>query len=199
MSASERSRAKKILPQMLVFLGMTASGKSTIAMAWADRCKAPYYNTDRVRKELLGLRATERRPDDIGQGIYSQAFTAQTYQTMLERARQDVAQGAALVVLDGSYSKRSDRDAVRRMAKEAGACCFFLYCVCSETETRRRLEQRAKDSKAVSDGRWEIYVHQRESFEVPGADEEGDCVHLNTERPLTELLKELTVQFHVQK
>lgn len=182
----------------MVFLGMTASGKSTLAMAWADHCKAPYQNTDRVRKELLGLQATDRRPDGIGQGIYSPAFTEQTYRAMRERAKQDIAEGAALVILDGSYGKRSDRDEVRRMAGTVGARCLFVYCVCSEAETRRRLGQRAKDTTAVSDGRWEIYVHQLESFEVPGTDEEQDSLCLNTERPVNELLKELAAQSRLQ-
>jgi predicted kinase len=198
MSASELAGSKKKSPCVIVFLGMTASGKSTLAMAWADHCKAPYHNTDRVRKELVGLQATDRRPDGIGQGIYSPAFTEQTYRAMRERARQGVVEGAALVILDGSYGKRSDRDEVRRMARSVGARCLFVYCVCSEAETRRRLGQRAKDTAAVSDGRWEIYVHQLESFEVPGANEEQDSLCLNTERPVTELLNELAAQSRLQ-
>ena len=45
---------------ILVFFGMTASGKSTLAQACADRYGAPYYNTDRIRKELAGLEARNR-------------------------------------------------------------------------------------------------------------------------------------------
>lgn len=178
-------------PLLLVFLGMTASGKSTVAMAWADRCGARYYNTDRVRKELVGLQATDRRPEEIGRGIYSPALTARTYQTMLELARRDFAGGAPLVVLDGSYGQRADRDAVRHMVQGIGVRCRFFYCCCSEAETRRRLALRAADTGAVSDGRWEIYVHQQRSFALPEPGEEQDCVWLNTERTVPELLDEL--------
>lgn len=180
-------------PRLLVFFGMTASGKSTLAMAWSDHDGAPYYNTDRVRKELAGLQATDRRPDDIGQGIYSPALTTRTYQTMLDQAQRDFTKGASLVVLDGSYSQRADRDAVRSLAGRIGVQSIFLYCFCSETETRRRLACRAIDAQAVSDGRWEIYLHQQRSFELPGR-EEQDCIRVHTERPVPELLNELHTQ-----
>ena len=73
---------------ILVFFGMTASGKSTLAQACADRYGAPYYNTDRIRKELAGLPATAHRPDAVGQGIYSHELSAKTYETLLHRAEE---------------------------------------------------------------------------------------------------------------
>jgi len=186
-------------PKMVVFFGMTASGKSTLALAWSGQQGLPYYNTDRVRKELAGLQATDRRPDGIDQGIYSPALSVLTYQTMLERASADIAEGHLAVVLDGSYSKRSDRDAVRKAALTVGADCSFFYCSCSEEETRRRLEIRAVDREAVSDGRWEIFVHQRAHFECPQEDEQTDCVSLNTEDAVSALVKKITAYSCIQE
>ena len=62
MPANEPTATAIARQTLAVFFGMTASGKSTLALAWAKRCQAPYYNTDRVRKELAGLQPTERRP-----------------------------------------------------------------------------------------------------------------------------------------
>ena len=75
-----------------------------------------------------------------------------------------------MVVLDGSYSRRADRERVRSMAAGMGVRCVFIFCTCSEKEVRRRLELRARDPEAVSDGRWEIYLHQKQTFEsrMPG-------------------------------
>lgn len=194
MPANDLQRKGQPRPRLVVFFGLTASGKSTLAMAWARQQEIPYYNTDRVRKELAGLQATDRRPDGVNQGIYSPALSALTYQAMLERARTDMVAGAAMVVLDGSYSKRADRETVRRVAGELGADCVFWYCHCSEEETRRRLAVRAVDSKAVSDGRWEIFIHQQGSFELPGADEVQDCFFLDTEQTVAELLRKVAAQ-----
>ncbi len=117
---------------VIVFFGMIASGKSTLAQAWAQQHRAPYYNTDRVRKELAGLQPTERRPEAADEGIYAAGFTERTYRTMLERAAADFSRGAGMVVLDGSYSRRTDREAVRRMAAGCGARGVFVLCACSE-------------------------------------------------------------------
>ncbi len=173
---------------IVVFFGMTASGKSTLGKAWAQACRAAYHNTDWVRKELAGLQPTDRCPDQVAGGIYSAAFTERTYQALLDRAGKDFAQGERVVVLDGSYSRRRDRDQVRLLAKVVDARCVFIFCTCSAEEVQRRLAQRASDPAAVSDGRWEIYLHQKKTFEVPEAVEEGECIDLNTERSVRELL-----------
>jgi predicted kinase len=174
-----------------VFSGMTASGKSTLGIAWAQKHGIPYYNTDRIRKELAGLKATERRPDEVGAGIYSPEYTEVTYRFMLDRARDDFAHGAEMVVLDGSYSTRRHRDAVRELAQDVGAEAVVIFCTCSDEEVRRRLEQRSGDPEAVSDGRWEIYLHQKETFEFPDASEPGQSIFLDTEQPVATLLADL--------
>jgi len=179
---------------IVVFFGMTASGKSTLGKAWADFCSAAYYNTDRVRKELAGLQAVAKRPDGVGQGIYTSAFTEKTYEAMLAHARQDFSREVKTVVLDGSYSRRVDRDRVRSMALELGARCVFIFCTCSEKEVRRRLALRARDPEAVSDGRWEIYLHQRQTFERPDTGLEDDCFWLNTEQTVAGMLQWLAAQ-----
>ena len=184
-------------PMLVIFWGMTASGKSTLAMQWAEQQGLPYYNTDRVRKELAGLAVTDKRPDGIDQGIYSPELSAQTYAAMLERAQDDIARGADMVVLDGSYAKRADRDAVRQAASRMGATCLFFYCHCSEEETKRRLALRAADSGAVSDGRWEIYVYQQVSFERPQGEELADCYSFSTEGDLPGLLKKIMAQLAI--
>lgn len=186
------------MKHILIFFGMTASGKSTLASAWSAEYRGMYYNTDRVRKELAGISPTDRLPDQVNQGIYSAAYTEKTYQTMLALARKDFEDGQTMVVLDGSYGKRQDRDHVRRLAAEIGAQCFFIFCSCSEMEIRRRLHLRANDPQAVSDGRWEIYLHQKATFELPGTDEGKDWLHLNTEQGIGEMVKYLANQLSLR-
>jgi hypothetical protein len=195
MQPPERSPGQLIAGKIIVvFFGMTASGKSTLGKAWADQCRVAYYNTDRVRKELAGLQAFDKRPDGVGQGIYSPAFTEKTYQTMLDKASNDFSLGERMVVLDGSYSRRDERNRVRSLAAAMGGRCIFIFCTCPEDEVRRRLALRARDPEAVSDGRWEIYLHQRQSFELPDAGLEDDCIQLNTNQSVEMLLQWLAVQ-----
>lgn len=174
---------------LYIFFGLIASGKSTLAELFAATYCFPYYNTDRIRKELVGIAATERRPDAMGKGIYRPEFTEKTYQVMSARVTQSLHNGAAGVVLDGSYSRKADRQKVRDLADSFGALALFILCSCSDRETRRRLDLRAEDPNAVSDGRWEIFVQQKEKFEPPDELPSQLLLHLDTEAAPADLLK----------
>ncbi len=178
-------------PLVVVFFGMTASGKSTLARAYAQSHGLSWYNTDRERKILAGLEPTDRCPEDVGQGIYSPGLSRQTYTTLVEKARLDLAAGQAAVVLDGSYGLRRDRQEVVDMAGQQGARVVFIYCRCGEVEVKRRLELRAAEQQAVSDGRWEIYQHQLAVFERPAAGEDGCHLTLDTDKELARVEAEL--------
>jgi predicted kinase len=174
-----------------VFFGLIASGKSTLATLFAAGRGLACYNTDRVRKELAGLAANERRPDELGQGIYTAEFTAKTYQAMLDRAGQDLQEGAQGVVLDGSYGRRADRNDVIQLSDEQKANALFILCTCSDTEVKRRLALRAEDPMAVSDGRWDIFIRQKESFEFPDELRPEQLLQLDTEAEPEQLLSRL--------
>ncbi len=174
---------------LLVFMGLTAGGKSTLAEAYAERSNGMHINTDRVRKRLAGIEPTRRRPDKIDQGIYSPELTERTYQQLLDQAEDAFAAGSSLVLLDGSYAKRTQRECVRARGREMEVAVLFIYCFCTEEETRRRLEMRSHDDSAVSDGRWEIYQHQKQTFELP--DQEEDCICFATSGEVEPLLRKL--------
>jgi len=141
--------------------------------------------------QLAGIDARRSSPDQYNQGIYTREFTERTYRELLNRAAADLAAGAAGVVLDGSYIRREDRDRVRRLAARMGAKAVFVLCRCNDETVRRRLELRARDPEAVSDGRWEIYLVQKESFREPDPGVETDLVVLETEKPVAELVAEV--------
>jgi len=174
-----------------IFFGLIASGKSFLAERFAAERGLPYFNSDRVRKELAGIAPTERRPAGMGEGIYTPEMSAKTYQTMLERAEESLQQGAAGVILDGTFSIASGRNEVRELAKRLGVRLLFVFCFCSEDETKRRLEIRAKDPNAVSDGRWEIFVRQRETFAEPDELPSEMLIRLDTEAEVEELLERI--------
>lgn len=180
------------MARIVVFFGLIASGKSTLAEQFARQHDLPWYNTDRVRKELAGLAAGARRTDGFQQGIYTSEFSRRTYQALLDRASADIRAGRAGVVLDGSYNRRAERDQVRLLAAELEIPCTFVLCQCGGDEVKRRLAERARDPQAVSDGRWEIYLTQKETFEAPADVPAADLVIMNTEAPVADLLAELS-------
>ena len=53
---------------------------------------------------------------------------------------------------------------VRRITKENNAILITIQCVCPENIVKKWLEKRIK-TKTASDGRWEIYVTQKKTYE----------------------------------
>ncbi|KPK28655.1 MAG: hypothetical protein AMJ61_01660 [Desulfobacterales bacterium SG8_35_2] len=184
------SELKTTTPVLYVFFGMIATGKSTLAQAWALHKKLRYYNSDLVRKQLAGINPTESRRQGIDAGIYSRDFSQQTYRALLERAEAGLQQGES-VTLDASYQYKQDRAALRTLAKKLDCRVYFILCQCSEQEMKRRMDVRAQDPDAVSDGRWEIYLQQRKRFEPPDELAASELMVIDTQAPLEDLLKEL--------
>jgi predicted kinase len=177
--------------RIVVFLGMTGSGKSFLAKAWAGKHTFPYFNTDVIRKQLAGIDPTECRPEEAEQGMYSADFTRRTYDAMLVSARETLHDPAvSCVVLDGSFQAEAERDRVRRTFEECARIVFIL-CSCDEAVTRARLTERLTDPAAVSDGRWEIYLHQRETFQHPEELPVEQFRRLDTDAALDTLLERL--------
>jgi len=176
------------LPRVVVFFGLVASGKSHLAKRWARAHHCPYYNTDIVRKELFGLDPNSRQQAGVNHGIYSAEHNRATYREMIRRMTEDLDRQRATVALDGSYREEHEREKLVAAGGARGDI-VFIYCYCSEAETRKRLDRRAVDPTAVSDGRWEIYLHQRQHFRIPSAIEGARLLLLNTEDETERLIR----------
>ena len=186
------------MTSLYVFFGLIASGKSTLAEAFSKQYDMPYFNTDRVRKELAGVDPISRQSDNFNQGIYTKEFSRKTYQAMLDMAAIKIRSGHKDVVLDGSYSSIEERARVIEQATVLNARCIFIQCVCSDKVVRDRLEIRARDPQAVSDGRWEIYLAQKESFQSPSELEPSQLITLETEKSVATLLENLATSLDLQ-
>ena len=168
-------------------MGLIASGKSTLAQAFADEFSISYFNTDVVRKKLAGKIPHSRQGSDFNQGIYTPEFSRLTYDALIEHARSELL-GNKSVVLDGSYSSTAERQRVAECAKQCKASLYFILCYCDEEETKRRLALRAQDANAVSDGTWGIYQQQKKSFQFPEELSQQNVLVLDTKRSLPDLL-----------
>jgi len=184
------SKEKKKTPVLYVFFGMIATGKSTLAQAWALHKELPCYNSDRVRKELAGMKPTESQRQTLDTGIYTKEFSQKTYGVLHAKAEARL-QGGDSVILDASYQYARDRQDIKALARNLHCQVYFILCQCSETEMKRRMAAREQDPAAVSDGRWEIYLKQKNRFAPPDELAAPELLTINTQAPLEELLGEL--------
>lgn len=150
--ASER---RSPLPPMVVAVGgVIASGKSTVAERLAAEMAAPVIESDRTRKQMLGVRPTEHVREGAWQGAYHPDFTREVYAEMLRRAGAVLTSGRS-VVLDASYRAPEMRAAARRLARDHGAGFLFVECRADRETLRARLERRAA-VETVSDARADL-------------------------------------------
>jgi aminoglycoside phosphotransferase family enzyme/predicted kinase len=151
-------------PWLLVCCGLMGTGKSVLAEALARRLDVTVLSSDATRKQLAGLAATAPARDEFGAGIYTAEWTEATYAQLFQEAERRLLQGRS-VLLDASFQRACYRLRALQMAQRIGVEFCVLECWCPEEEIRRRLEGRAAQGGAVSDGRWDLVGQQRQAFE----------------------------------
>ena len=146
-------------PLVMVVCGPPASGKSVLAAQLAAD-GLPVISSDVVRKELAGLAPHERAPESA----YSAEFTARTYDELAGRAAGALAASTAVVV-DATFGRRRDRDALRRRLG-ASARLVFVECVVAPEVVAERARRREGDPTRVSDATEAIARRAQAAWEL---------------------------------
>jgi aminoglycoside phosphotransferase family enzyme/predicted kinase len=183
--------ASNLLPPLLVLIGgLMGTGKSTLAVALQQELGWALCSSDATRKRLAQLAPALPQAAGFEQGLYSPDWTARTYQALLEEAEAALVNGRS-VLLDASFVRSADRQAVMRLAAAQGARAVFIECVCPPEVALQRLghrwtarvagEQESVEASQASDGRPELYARQRETWEAFSAAQESGLTHLQVE------------------
>ncbi len=151
-------------PALVLMAGLTGTGKSVRAYSLAPRTGAEIIRTDILRKEMLHMAPAEKHYEAFGTGIYREEVTRKTYDKAIELASQKLTEGKSIII-DASYRSRADRQRALAAAERLKADFFIIECTCPENIIRKRLDMRTSDKAEASDGRWEIYLAQKEAFE----------------------------------
>lgn len=178
-------------PTLFVFMGLSGSGKSTVAKAFSEKMGIPWFNSDLVRKEhVTGISATEKHLEPFGQGIYSPAFTEKTYRALSRLAGQRLVLGQDAIV-DATYIDKDKRKQLSELASACDARLVYIHCTCPDEIAIERMTKRLKSDKAVSDGRKEIFEKQKAIFNPPSQEEASLVVRLDTDAPVEQILQNL--------
>ena len=159
-------------PWWLIFCGLPASGKSSIATSLVKASGGAWsgFSSDLIRKELAGIAPAESLPEEF----YDPAFSRRTYSELRIRATAATA-ASRVVILDANFRSREERRLARIAAREAGARLAILHIETDEAIVIARLAQRAKDPDCESDADRVVYEKLKSVFVAPDANE-GDLL-----------------------
>lgn len=173
-------------PLLVAVVGLSGTGKSSLAATLRARTGFVHVNSDATRKRLAGLAPTARP----GAGLYTAERSAETYAVMHAAAASALAQGRGVIV-DATFQRREHRDALRAVAAAAGVPIVFVECTCPEAVLRDRLQHRTARGDDPSDADWDVYLRQRAVYEPFTPAEPADHVTADTTRPRETLIREI--------
>ena len=177
-------------PALILMAGLMGTGKSNLAKRIASRLGAFIIQTDTIRKEILNIPPTDHHYEAFGNGIYASDMTQLTYEKAVEVASEKLKEGKP-VIIDASFKNRNERARASEVAKKLGSDFFVIECVCREDIIKQRLESRISEKGEASDGRWEIFQAQKETFETITEVPEGSHIVIDTSASLEECARKV--------
>ena len=159
--------------------GVSAVGKSHVAMRLVEALGAVRVRSDVERKRLFGeQQATLSGQQDAG--IYDQDASAATYQRLHDLAGTILRAGFP-VVLDATYLKHAQRQAAAEVASATGVPFLVLDCQAPEAVIASWLAQRQAEKTDPSDATLEVVKAQQASREPLNATELQHATRVDTQ------------------
>ncbi len=177
-------------PYMIIACGLTGTGKSTILNEVSNKTGITILTSDKMRKELAGISPDEHRYVAFDSDIYSSEFTKKTYLYMIDEGKKILQKGES-VILDACFPRKWQREKAKEAAKEARIKFLCIEFTCPEDEVKKRLAERFDSKEGISDGRWEIYLGQKRSFEDVDEFISEEHLVVDTSEPKKKIIKEI--------
>jgi uncharacterized protein len=150
---------------LAMMVGVSGSGKSTIAKQVAGQYGAIQIRSDVVRKRLFGMTPDAVSPDSVRDELYSEESSRRTFTQMLVVARQILGLGLPVIV-DATFIKEHTRTPFIDLARELKLPFMILHCHAPESVLKARIEARAAQATDPSEA--DVVVMQRQLLSVEG-------------------------------
>ena len=185
IAVAERFAWRARLPLMIVVCGAPASGKSHLAAALAELADVPRLSSDILRKQLVGVRATERAPDEA----YSAGWNARTYAELGRVAAREALTNHGAVV-DATFRHRADRETFAS-AFGAAAPLLFIECQAPAAVLACRAADRERDPARLSDAGLDVAVREHHVWDPLDEIPPGAHLVLRTDRPSGQVVNDV--------
>lgn len=166
-------------PALILMSGLSGSGKTWLAERLAPLLGAVHLRSDIERKRLAGVDDHARTGSALGEGMYSKDFTTRVY-GYLGTAADDILSGGYTAVVDATFSRREDRDALRKLAFRMGAPVCLIHCRASREVLRSRIVERDRQGRDASEADVNVLEWQKEHWEPIVAEEQWTVIAVDT-------------------
>jgi aminoglycoside phosphotransferase family enzyme/predicted kinase len=183
---AERFAWRARQPGLVIFAGLSATGKTRLASALATRSGLRHLNSDPVRKRLLGLAPAAR----AGAAAYGKSFNRRTYAELGRQAREELERCGGVLV-DATFRNADDRAAFADGVGGLPHASLLVECRAPARVRLERARRRSGEAGAVSDADAEVVRLQSEDGGL--LDELPPARHLTvrTDRPPAGVLDEV--------
>jgi aminoglycoside phosphotransferase family enzyme/predicted kinase len=178
-------RAAQPRPAILLTHGYSGSGKSTLTQGLLEAAGAVRIRSDVERKRLAGLQPLDRVRSTDARLLYQPGMTAATYARLLDLGRM-VIEGGRHVILDATFLRQSQRDAVAQQAADLGVHRVILNFEVEVPVLRQRLRVRQARGDDASDADERVLAEQLRQAEPLRPDERAavfECKPCDTAAP----------------
>jgi aminoglycoside phosphotransferase family enzyme/predicted kinase len=167
-------------PYCLITMGLSGSGKSTIAAQLIGALGAVVLRSDIERKRLHGYGPAEDSGSGVGSGIYRPESTEKTYRHLLSMADAVLESGIS-VVIDGSFLKRRFRDSFHDGATKRNASFAILHCNAPTATLRQRIIERSRQRQDASEANLAVLENQLKTADAIDDAESAFVISLGTD------------------
>jgi uncharacterized protein len=163
--------------RLVLTMGLSGSGKSTVAQYLAEQLGAVRVRSDVERKRLHGLSSTERpHPGSALQAsLYAREATERTY-AHLGALAQTLLVAGVTVIVDAAFLRHDERAVLRELASRQGVPFVLVHCIAPEAVLKARIETRIQAGTDPSDATATVLALQQ-SVQEPLPDHWAPWVH----------------------
>ena len=132
-------------PKLILTRGLSGSGKTTITQLILEKTGAIRIRSDVERKRIFGVKINQKDNAGIGEGIYSQRATENTYSVLLNLAESILDAGFAVIV-DATFINPSYVRPFEMLANEKKTGILIIEFMASMDTLRQRIINRKHEA-----------------------------------------------------
>lgn len=167
-------------PALFITHGLSGSGKSTLSGPLVESLAAIRIRSDRERQRMFGKGKRQGEAAIIGEGVYSEGASRQTYEKLAELAEAVLESGYS-VIIDAAFLERQQRNLFKQLADRLGVPIRILFFRADADVLRQRIRERQREGSDISEADLSVLERQLARYTELDDEERAYAVTIDTQ------------------